>query len=416
MSRQLRALALRPFKATAQPGRLGRWIGLPLVLSAVMAGRAWGAVAEVKDTAHFFSSDAIAKATKVLAEIQKKYHQDVLIETLPTLPADKAEAFSKMSDRQKAVFWKSLAEEHYKAAKLQGIYALICKSPGHVHIVVGEETAKRDFHSNDRIHLTDLLISAFEAKDFDRGLIDAVEFVDNRIGENVSEASRPAEALPQGIQKGVDIIGPTVQKIGPAVQGASGMGWLLILIIVVVGFWILRAIFRGIFHMLGGGGPRRYPPGPGGGGYAGPGYGGGPGYGAPGYGGGGGGGFMSGMLGGLFGAAAGNWLYDSFGRGGGGLGGGGYAGRSFGGSSDSGPAPSDADQDYSGTGGDFGDNSGGDSGGGDFGSDDTGGGGDFGGDSGGAGYDSGGGDFGGGGGDFGGDSGGGDFGGGGGDF
>jgi uncharacterized protein len=45
-------------------------------------------------------------------------------------------------------------------------------------------------------------------------------------------------------------------------------------------------------------------------GMGGPGYG-APGYGAPGYGG-GGGGFMSGLLGGLGGAVAGNWLYDQF--------------------------------------------------------------------------------------------------------
>ena len=35
----------------------------------------------------------------------------------------------------------------------------------------------------------------------------------------------------------------------------------------------------------------------------------------PGYGGGGGGGFFSSLVGGMFGAAAGNWMYDSFFRG-----------------------------------------------------------------------------------------------------
>jgi uncharacterized protein len=96
---------------------------------------------------------------------------------------------------------------------------------------------------------------------------------------------------------------------------------------------------------------------------------------------------MSGMLGGLFGAAAGSWMYDRFVRGGtddftGSHGGTGNA-----------VTPDDA----SGGGrGDFGDDPG--SGGGDFGGDDAGGGGDAGGDAGGG--DAGGGDFGGGGGDF----------------
>jgi hypothetical protein len=116
---------------------------------------------------------------------------------------------------------------------------------------------------------------------------------------------------------------------------------------------------------------------------------------------------MSGLLGGMFGAAAGNWIYDSFFRGGHSSGWGGS--QAYGDSPGSAPEPRDTD--YTGTGGDFGDAGGGGAGGGDFGGG-GGGGGDFGG--GGGDFGGGGGDFGGGGGDFGG--GGGDFGGGGGDF
>jgi len=107
------------------------------------------------------------------------------------------------------------------------------------------------------------------------------------------------------------------------------------------------------------------------------------------------------MLGGLFGAAVGNWLYDSFARGG-------HSSREpsqpFGGPAENrGMAPAEPGAgDFSGdagSGGDFGDSGGDDTGGGEFegedtGGDDTGGGGEFEGD------DTGGGDF--GGGDFGG--------------
>jgi TPM domain len=376
---------------------LVRWFWLPLVLATAMTARAWAVVPEVKDAAGFFTRGALAKANAQITEIQKKFRKDLLIETFPGVPADKAEAFGKLDKQGRSRFFQDWAIERARGERVEGIYVLITKQPGHVQVEVGKNEQKRGFRvPTDTDRLSKILLQNFQKKEYDSGLLEAVQFVEQKLGENLGVAARPAsEPLPAIIDQGV-------HKVAPAVQGASGMSWILIIIVVLIGFWILRALFRGIFHMLGGGGPRQYGPGPG----PGPGYGGpGAGYGGPGYGG-GGGGFMSGMLGGLFGAAAGNWLYDSFGRGGGGFGGGGFGGGggSYGGGS--GPAPSDADQDYSGSGGDFGGGSQDDGGGsgGDFGGGDSGGG-DFGG---------GGGDFGGGGGDFGG--GGGDFGGGGGDF
>lgn len=137
------------------------------------------------------------------------------------------------------------------------------------------------------------------------------------------------------------------------------------------------------------GGQMQPPAGPGYGAGA-PGYGPGGGYGPP-PSGGGGGGFLSGMLGGMFGAAAGNWVYDSFARRpqggpGGMMGGGAYGGepRHY----ENRPVPpsstSPTGGGYSSTGGDFAEPSDGrvESSGGDFGVDaekaDTGAGGDFG--------------------------------------
>jgi uncharacterized protein len=117
--------------------------------------------------------------------------------------------------------------------------------------------------------------------------------------------------------------------------------------------------------------------------------GGGGGYGPGGYGGGGGGGFFPSLIGGMFGAAAGMWLYDSFFRDHSSAAasdaGGGYGGND-------GTGDGDFDRGSEGGAGDFGNDAdgGGDYGGGDYGGGDFGGG-DFGG---------GGGDFGGGGGDW----------------
>jgi uncharacterized protein len=283
---------------------------------------------------------------------------------------------------------------------VKGIYVLICKDPPHLQIDVDNATRAKSFTPQDRDRLAkkmgDLL-----GKENDAALAQGVDFVQTTLRANLgrrAETSGPAA-------------GPSVAPGGPRPPAARPVDehppaqasetpwlrWVFIGLAVLVGIWVLRALMHGLAGAGGGGAGRGY----GGGGMGG--YGGG---------GGGGGGFLSGMLGGMFGAAAGNWLYDSFGRGGHSR----DSSHAFGGQGENqGMTPRDEPGagDFSGdagSGADFGGNdagggnTGGDAGGADFGGGDAGGG-DLGG---------GGGDFGGGGGDFGG--GGGDFGGGGGDF
>jgi uncharacterized protein len=159
----------------------------------------------------------------------------------------------------------------------------------------------------------------------------------------------------------------------------SSWSWLVPLVVVGLGAWLVIGLIRAVFR--GGGSPGGMAPGMGGG------YG---------YGGSGGGGFLSSLMGGLFGAAAGMWMYDRF------------FGHDASASSWTDPGRDNTsdgfqgqDTSFSGSGGDFGDNSGNDSGnssGGDFGGGSSGDSGGWG-DSGGGGGDFGGGDS-GGGGDF----------------
>jgi hypothetical protein len=131
----------------------------------------------------------------------------------------------------------------------------------------------------------------FRTGDFDGGIKTGVNLVlDNYRSHEAALGGgtrAPAVTVPQGI--------PTTTK-----SSFGGFGMLWLILILLVGFLVIRAIFRAIS------GPRPIPPG-----YGGPGYG-GPGYGGPGYGyggGGGGGGFFSGLLGGLGGAWLGNELF-----------------------------------------------------------------------------------------------------------
>ncbi len=131
-------------------------------------------------------------------------------------------------------------------------------------------------------------------------------------------------------------------------KSSTGMGiggWICLGLCVLLGAWVVIALFRALMGGGGGGG------GPGGGG----------------------GGFMTSFLGGLVGAAAGMWMYNSFFGGSSAMAADGSAASDPSGTGDTGAG--DYDGGAGAGGGDFGDSGDGDYGGGDFG----GGGGDFGG-------------------------------------
>jgi uncharacterized protein len=396
-----------------------RWLALPVVMAgtllAAVPADAAKVVAKVHDDGGFFTAEAIKKANAIIVDIHDQFGKDLLIETFKELPADRAETLKKAEesagkdDRSKVrkKFFEEWARELAREDRVNGVYVLICKKPTYLQVEVGNKTQQKDFTLENRNELARIMEQrfkkAYQSKDeaeqrklYDQGLIEGCEYVRDTMKKNGASRSE----LPPVGNSGADL--PRQHAQHGWGGGFPMSGWICTLLLVVAGVWLVIGLFRAIT----GAGRPAYGPGPGGMAPGGPGYGPGPGYGYGG-GGGGGGGFMSSLFGGMFGAAAGNWMYDRWFRGdsGGGFGGGGGA---FGGSPSYGATPdpsSGQDTDYSGTGGDFG---GGGGGGGDYG----GGGGDFGG--GGGDFGGGGGDFGGGGGDFGG--GGGDFGGGGGDF
>ena len=346
-------------------------------------------VPQVQDRAGFFSSAAIDKANKLMAEIEKDFKKDLMIETYLTPPADKVEQFKKAQGADRTELFKTWARDRAKELKVNGVYLLICKDPPHLQPEVGNETQRKAFTTENRDRLGAIFLSKFreaaKTKDdaekrklYDQALIEGCEYVGKTMRANLG--GKVGQAAPVGRST------PAARAAAPSMW--SGIGGLVCMgLIVLLVVWVVIALIRAFT----GAGRAGY------GGGGGPGYGGAPGYGG---GGGGGGGFMSGLLGGMFGAAAGSFLYDRFVRGDSGGGFGGSSAYGAGPASPGGAEPQDTD--YSGGGGgDFGGDSGGDTGGGgDFGGDSGGGGGDFGGDSGGGGDFGGGSDFGGGGGDF----------------
>ncbi|MGL4419970.1 MAG: hypothetical protein ACRCZF_04835, partial [Gemmataceae bacterium] len=335
--------------------------------------------------AHLFSAEGIEKSKKSLADTSFKSTTHVTVLTFAKVPDSKKAAFeaAEKSDADRSKFFYNWAVDEGKNRKETGIVVLICNGGGKqnkIEIVVDRASdVSRDFTTANTQELVNIFKAGMKAgadaaKDgksadevkqiHDAALVKVAGFVikelqytsapegKTKTASNTSSGTSPsAEAAPNG---------------GGGIGGFSMGGLICMGLCVMLGIWVVIALVRSLF---GGGG---------GGGY---GYGGGGGMM------GGGGGFFGTFLGGMFGAAAGMYLYDSF-----------FGGHNH--SSYGNDAAASTGADGTSTDAGAGDFEGGNSAGSDYdsgGAGDYGGGGDWGGDSGGGGDYGGGGDWGGGG-------------------
>jgi uncharacterized membrane protein YgcG len=281
------------------------------------AGRVHALTAEVRDEAGFFKPQTVAQANEVIKEIKQRYKKDLLVDTVRHVPEGKRREATSPDTDVKARFFADWAIGRAREEGVNGIYVLITREPGHVEVVVGNHT-RTVFPDEDRRHLEHILLAHFREKEYDEGLLEAVRYVRSALA---NEPRSGGAATPAGAEH-------------PGLRGADGAGWSLwhwlgLGLVVLLGVWLLSAVIRA----LTGAGAQPAP-----GGYTGPG---GPaGYGPAS----GGGGFFSSLLGSMFGAAAGSWLYDRF-----------LGGQSAAAAASPAPAaaPGPEDTDYTAGGGDF---------------------------------------------------------------
>jgi uncharacterized protein len=321
------------------------------VCLAATAGFAAGP--RLSDEGGFFSAEAKQKAQAKIDEIKRETGKDVLVETFATVPGGSGQAKqAELPDKaeEQHAFFTKLARDRAEKAKVKGAYLLVIKSPARV-LFEADKATDKFLDRNKQRDIGSKMFALLRQKKNDEALLTTLDSIQTALPKATPQKS--AAAVPHGAaargpeQRGGGLLG----QFG----GGSILGWLCIGGGVLLVVWVVIGLVR---SFAGGGG------GMGGGGMGG-GFGGG------------GGGFFSSLLGGMFGAAAGMWIYDSF------LGGG---HSSWGSSAQAGPLDSGGNVgddpgagDFSGDAGyDSGNDGGGDFGGGDFGGGDFGGG-DFGG-------------------------------------
>lgn len=317
----------------------------------------------ISDEGGFFSEAAKADATANIREVQRTLKKDIRIETFPQIPDALRQGVNLQDKAALARLYNDWAVQQARQQAVNGVYILLVKEPPHLQAVVGNETQKQAFTLGDRETLVRTMIARLRAKDYDGALREATAFIATTMRNHAGQ--QPGAVAPSAAGR----------SSASSSSGSSGFSLGSILPLVIFGLiaWFAIGFIRSLF---GGGNRGNY----------------GQGMDAQGnpIGGAGGGGFGRSLLGGLFGAAAGMWMYDSF-----------FGSSAHGASHtgldpnanpmggppplpDANPFGSSTDTDYSSSGSDFG-------GGSSFSDFGGGGGSDFGG---------GGGDFGGGGGDF----------------
>jgi uncharacterized membrane protein YgcG len=295
-----------------------------LLLSTSLARAEFGGL---RDNGAFFSESAKAEASRNIGEIGKRFKKDLVIETFQETPDALKPGVEKQDRATVNRLFEQWAMQQARQQKVNGIYVLITKVPAHLQVVVGNETQTRAFTLQDRDALVATMLARLRNKQNDEALLAGVNFVAATMKSHA--IARSGNAAPK--------------KSEAANAESSPWGWVLAAVLGAVAAWVVVGIIRSIFRAGGNAGGAAAAPAAGGGG------------------------FFSSLLGGMFGAAAGMWLYDQFsGHHDSGLGsdaerrGGDEAGVSG------------KDTDYSSSGDSFGDDSGGgdigggDSGGGDF--------------------------------------------------
>ena len=319
------------------------WAGLSLPIAQAFPGRG------VSDAGNFFDDSHKQQALKRIDDLHKKFSKDVRVETFANVPDDHAEQLKKLGPD---AFFKDWLKERAKSEHVDGVFVLICRKPGIIKVGVNEATRKTVFTETDREALWKLMKRRFDKQEFNAGLIDGLDYVQDRFAAQSTGQHKPAANKPTSQPAGKPL--PPANANAPA-QIQQGVGIMSIVVFAGIAF-VVFLVVRGLFRAMTGG--------------AGSGYG----AGVPGVG--GGGGFMSSFISGMLGAAVGNAVYDSFFRGHSDSHSGWDNSASAGEPNHSSDNTSGSQDDWSvNDGGSFGDSSPSDSGGGDFGGGDFGGGG-----------------------------------------
>ncbi|HSU65647.1 MAG TPA: TPM domain-containing protein [Tepidisphaeraceae bacterium] len=151
------------------------------------------------EQAHFAKPQTIEQIDKILDDIHARFGKDLMIETFASIPDDLKPAMQK--DGKETFYEKWTRSEAFQLG-VNGVMILITGDPPHLQVEVGTSTREKAFTIADRDELVGKLADSFRQKDYDTGLLQAAQFVHDRMAKNlgaggaVQPVTRPAGAQP----------------------------------------------------------------------------------------------------------------------------------------------------------------------------------------------------------------------------
>lgn len=232
----------------------------------------------VRDAAGLFRPETIREAEAIAGRIRAATRppKSVIVETFDRLPEGVADL-------------TAFGRAEFARRNVDGLLVVILEGRG-LRVFAGRQTLER-IGAEGRNAVADQLLQGFRAGRPDEALIAALRSAEQRL--TAAFPATPAARAPPPTTEG------PADWVSDWTAGYSWVGWVLVILAIALAVWLVIGIVRAVLARRSGGGGYG---GPAPGGHGGPGGAGG--WGA-------GGGFLTSLLGGLFGAAAGNWAYDA---------------------------------------------------------------------------------------------------------
>lgn len=157
---------------------------LVVLLAVISAGAvATAGIHQVWDEAHFAKPQALSQIDMILADIHDRFSKDLMIETFPGIPDDLKQ---KYQEQGKEKFYEGWTRSEAFQLGVNGVMVLVTGDPPHLQVEVGLDTRQKAFTLDDRNELVEVLVKAFEKKDYDGGMLQAAQFVRDRMARNLA--------------------------------------------------------------------------------------------------------------------------------------------------------------------------------------------------------------------------------------
>src|SRR5207244_9213997 len=98
------------------------------------------------------------------------------------VPPGQVKRVEAMTPETRKKFFADWLKE--RLAKTDAIHVLISKQPAHIEIGLGDAIQQKAFTPSNRDQLHALVLDTFKAKQFDQGLLKAVEFIALTLAQN----------------------------------------------------------------------------------------------------------------------------------------------------------------------------------------------------------------------------------------